>query len=376
MDLSRFMDIFMPLYQGGKEDFIMASHVERLKESKCFISAGDELNCTYCHVAHKSFREVDKQVFIRQCISCHNGDGKVCTAPEKNRLEKDDYCITCHMEVSLTRDIPHVRIHDHKIAIPPTPEELASERRFMGLISVNNPGTDDLSMAKGYLLEYEAYNPKGIYLDSAYKYLRKAGWLDEPENLNAVVNYYYLRKDHLAIAGLVELNGISNLLNHILVNKEYSNYDAWTAYRIGQALEAQGNIDQAVKFYEKAVELATYNLEFRNKLGSILVARKDLGRAQEIFEFILSEYPLYASAHVNYGYTVLLLGDLEKAEKHYDFALSLDPDQVQALLNKAGLCFLRNERDQGMFYIERVLTLEPDNPQANLVKERFNQAIR
>ena len=162
------------------------------------------------------------------------------------------------------------------------------------------------------------------------------------------------------------------MLTDILVNQEYSNYDAWAAYRIGQAYESTGDINSAHKYYHKATSLAKYNLEFQNKLGSTQVMLQQMDDAKRTFEFIISENPLFSSAHVNYGYTLLLLGSVDEAEYHYDVALSQDPDHVQALLNKAGICFLRKDMDRGKKYIDRVLSIEPDNEQANLIKQRLN----
>jgi tetratricopeptide (TPR) repeat protein len=287
-------------------------------------------------------------------------------------MQENNHCIVCHMPESNTRDIPHVTIHDHKIAIPPTQEQLNSERKFLGLVSVNNPDTDSLSIAKGYLLEYESYHSDEMYLDSAYHYLHLAGWLNENDNRNAIVNYYFLKEDYEAIVKIVEEIGSDKMLSEILVNQEYSNIDAWTAYRIGQAFESTGEIVLANKFYQRATALAKYNLEFQNKLGSTQVMLQQLDEAKKTFEFIISENPLFASAHVNYGYTLLMLRSIEQAEYHYDIALNLDPDQVQALLNKAGICFLMNKPELGEQYIDRVLLLEPDNEQAIMIKQRLN----
>lgn len=372
MDLSKVMDVFMPRFTGGKEDFIMASHVERLKESKCYIASGDKLNCRYCHAPHISHREVDKNIYTNKCTNCHNKQSTTCSAAEGLRNQTNNNCIACHMVESDSRDIPHVRIHDHKIATPPTQEQLVSERKFLGLVSVNNPDTDSLSIAKGYLLEYESYHLDEMYLDSAYHYLQLADWLNKNENRKTVINYYFLKENYEAIIKIVEEIGSEKMLSDILVNQEYSNIDAWTAYRIGKAFESTGDIILANKYYLRATSLAKYNLEFQNKLGSTQVMLQQLNDAKRTFEFIISENPLYSSAHVNYGYTLLLLGFIEEAEYHYDIALNLDPDQVQALLNKASICFLKKDLEQGEKYIERVLLLEPDHEQARMIKQRLN----
>ena len=37
MRLSDVMDIYMPVYKGNEDAHIMASHAERMKQSRCFI---------------------------------------------------------------------------------------------------------------------------------------------------------------------------------------------------------------------------------------------------------------------------------------------------------------------------------------------------
>lgn len=45
MALTKVMDIFMPVFEGGTDDLIMASHVERMMDSRCYIESNAELSC-------------------------------------------------------------------------------------------------------------------------------------------------------------------------------------------------------------------------------------------------------------------------------------------------------------------------------------------
>ena len=42
MTLSDIETIFLPKYEGDNEDFIMASHADRLKQSQCFIKSEEK----------------------------------------------------------------------------------------------------------------------------------------------------------------------------------------------------------------------------------------------------------------------------------------------------------------------------------------------
>ena len=62
-------------------------------------------------------------------MDCHN----VCS-DEENISD----CFVCHMPKTSSIDIPHVSISDHKISIPKVISKLNSEKKFIGLVSINN----------------------------------------------------------------------------------------------------------------------------------------------------------------------------------------------------------------------------------------------
>ena len=73
MKLSDVMYVFMPQYKGSEKEFIMASHVERLKMSKCYLNTHENkeqkngISCISCHNPHISVRFTDKEVFNNTC---------------------------------------------------------------------------------------------------------------------------------------------------------------------------------------------------------------------------------------------------------------------------------------------------------------------
>ncbi len=373
MRLDDVMDIFMPLFEGGKEDFIMASHYERMVQSRCYRESGDGFTCIDCHNPHVTRQETPDRKYNAVCARCHSSGGSVCTLAPEERARQDNSCVRCHMPSGPSRDIPHVTTHDHRIARPQTPEEINAPRVFKGLVSVNNPATDPLTMARGYLLEYESYHPDPSYLDSAASYLGKAAGEDHPFYFNALVNHHFLKKDDGATVALVERTGIARVLDSLLTETEYSNYDAWTAYRIGQAYENSGNLLVAGYFYEKAVDLAPYILEFRDKHGSLLALTGKYQEATEIFEFILREDPGHVPALVNLGYLQVRRGRLEKGEQLYREALQLDPDHLQALLNLAASLAGRGQAGEANAILEHALQLDPGNMPARELRTRIAQ---
>jgi Tfp pilus assembly protein PilF len=181
-----------------------------------------------------------------------------------------------------------------------------------------------------------------------------------------------MKKDYPSIIDIVEKIGNTTVLAKYLTEKDYTNYDAWTAYRIGQSYESSGNLMIAKYFYKKAIDLAKYNLDFQNKYGTLLSEEGAFTNAKKVFDFILSEYPNHVSAHVNLGYVYSRMGNIGEAKKEYEKALSLNPDNIQALLNMSGICMFRDEKAEARGYVDRILKLKPENKKAQLLRSKIN----
>ena len=97
----------------------------------------------------------------------------------------------------------------------------------------------------------------------------------------------------------------------------------------------QNYVNEAVLFYQKSVQLAPYNLEFRNKYGISLFSQGNILFAKDEFEFIISEDNNFVSAYANLGYVYFLLGEHKKSSMYYNYALLLDPNHEKTLINNS-----------------------------------------
>ncbi len=370
MTLTSVMDIFMPVYEGGNDDFIMASHYERMVQSQCYIRSKGGFSCIGCHDPHISHLNTPKKSFNRICHKCHNVPAKLCTEKREVRKQLNDDCTTCHMPLSFTRDIPHVRIHDHKIAVPGS-NKSPGPRSIKGLVSVNNPYTDNLTKARGYIREFETYQPVPKYLDSAQMFLDRVDNKEDDYYFNAVINYYFLKSDFSQIANWVNAKGIRFVIDSLINKQDYSNYDAWTAYRIGQAYENTGDRLISGYFYKQAVSLAPFNLEFQNKYGSGLVSHGKYQEAIKVYEFIVKEDPNYTAAWANLSTVMLQMNRLQEAKQYAGEALRLNPDHLQALINLAGIYLYEGNDEKFRQTLAKINSLDPDNPQVKEITKRL-----
>lgn len=356
--LTTVMDIFLPVFVGGTEDLIMASHVERMMESRCFVGSGGQLSCLQCHNPHFTVKETPRSRFNNTCMGCHTVPGqKECTLDEPLRMLNNNDCALCHMPVRKSRDIPHVMITDHKIINPAREDK--RPRAFKGLKAINNPAIDPFTKGLGYLREYETYHANPAYLDSAARLLRPAPKKTDTAYLMAYVQYFFLRNEHKNVIRLVERNGGPAMVKGLLSRQSYDNLHAWTAYRIGQSYENDGRRPEALMFFEKSVQLAPYLLDFSNRYGSLLAQEQRFVEAEQVFRKIITENPLNDMAHVNLGWCLQQQGRLFAAHESYYRALQLNPDNLQALLNLAGYHLTTGMPRLARPLLLRALKLEP-----------------
>lgn len=354
MKLSEVMNVFMPGYQGGEDKMIMASHVERMKRSECYVNSG-KMSCITCHNPHVSVKFTPNSQYINACNSCHSGaDDVLCSETEQQRMLKDNNCITCHMPKNGSIDIPHVAVTDHYIRKRPVAKRETDEiTAFLGIVCYNNDSVDAITNARGFMEFYERYNPNKGLLDSALSYLDKDKEREAGEKQN---------RDYIRIYFL--LNNYNKVIEYVQTLKPEQLNDAWAAYRIGEAYTQTGKPAEAAPWYERAVAIWPYALDFQNKYGSCLLAMNNMPEAKKAFQFIIDENPKYATAHTNLGFIYMQEGNNAMAYDHLSKALLYEPDNKQALINMA--VWYHNNRLDNMAKktLLHLVKKYPDNEQA------------
>lgn len=385
MRLSDYMTVFLPRYKDEDDKFIMASHADRLKQSKCFIKSfkpeGDSsslrpyrnsLTCVTCHNPHVSVKVTGKEVFNNACKNCHGGTNQtLCQEKQEIRTKNQDNCVGCHMPKSGSIDIPHVTVHDHFIRKPIKKEEIEKLKEFIGLYAINEKNPSDAVKAKAYIQHYDKFDYNSVFLDSAKKYLSDKTLNDVKQNFEALIHLYFIKQDFAKILILVNQIDKEIVLNKLLTKKSWDNSNAWTLYRIGDAYNNTGNLPDAYRFYKKATELVPYNLEFKNKLGTSLMAQNKVPEAILIFSTILKENPKFVQALSNLGYANLLAGNISEAETLYNTALNLDPDYEPLLMNISGFYIYKKKYKEAQQLLNQILKKNPANQQAKQVLDQL-----
>ena len=377
--LSNYISVFLPKYTNSNTEFIMASHADRLKQSACFIKSYEKIQnknilkpykeamtCITCHNPHVSVRETNANVFNDACLSCHNtkteNENTKLKLQNAHKLFKKNTwsnCVSCHMPVSGSSDIPHVTVHDHYIRKPITVEEKNKIKTFIGLFAINEKKPDSLTIAKAYINQYDKFDTKNNYLDSALNYLSNSKEFEK--NRYALIQLYFIRKDFNAIITCVNKLGEARCLNELFIKKTYDNTDAWTCYRIAESYYYKNQLTKALIWFKRAIELAPYHLDFRNKYGTTLASSNQLSEAETQFNFILKENRKYVSAYSNLGYIKLLQGKESDALLLYKKGESIDPDNELLLLNLSAYYLYKHENKIAKKYLQHLHKLYPKN---------------
>ena len=342
MPLTEVMDVYLPKHKDN-ESFIMASHVDRLKESACFKSA--EMTCITCHDPHKSVTTLSATYFDNKCMQCH----EVC------KEEETQNCTSCHMPKSSSTDIMHVAITDHKIGIHNGVE--TKKGAFRGLVAINNTNPTNLSKAKAYLKHYESFDANPTYLDSAFYFLQKS-----VPYFTAYVQYFYLKKEHKELMNFVLSNEVDST--------KYRNADLAMAYsRMGEVFAANSMSSAAGKYFEKATKLMPFVIDYKIKQGAFLLQQKQLKSSKVVFETALELNPTFKEIHLNLGYISLLERDFEKADLYLKQALALDPDYVLAYENLVLLAQMQNKIEQAKAYLNKILEIAPNHKAKQILQK-------
>lgn len=386
--LSDYISVFLPKYKNADEDFIMASHADRLKQSACFIKSyqniGDKnalkpykgaMTCLTCHNPHVSVKQTNKNTFNDACLSCHNASMNLIPNGEikqkiKNHLLKKTNCVSCHMPVSGSTDIPHVSVHDHYIRKPITQQEKNKIKTFVGLFSINEKNPDALTRAKAYINQYDKFDQQVSYLDSALSLLKSRKELRK--NSHALLHIFFIKQEYKTIISLVNELGEKYCFDSLFTKLSYDNNDAWAAYRIGEAYYQTNSLQAAIKWLKKSILLAPYQLDFRNKLASALARNNNLNEAVSHYNFIINENPNYLAAYTNLGFIKLQQGFPKEAYALYCNAQKLDPDNEALLLNLVGYYLYTKDNTSAKKYLKQIITKNPANQKAKLIWQQIN----
>jgi tetratricopeptide (TPR) repeat protein len=109
-DLSNYIRYFVFADHPQQPGLGAVSQFEALAQSVCKKKSGDAMSCTSCHDPHVEPSAAERVSYYRgKCLACHGA-----TFGATHRTGQSD-CTACHMPSSLSTDVAHTEVTDHRI---------------------------------------------------------------------------------------------------------------------------------------------------------------------------------------------------------------------------------------------------------------------
>jgi arylsulfatase A-like enzyme/tetratricopeptide (TPR) repeat protein len=134
---------------------------------------------------------------------------------------------------------------------------------------------------------------------------------------------------------------------------------------LGLVFFAEGQVEQAIAHYEKAISFNPHMPRPYRLLGSAYLKLNRLDKAIAYCKMALEIDPDFPEAHGDIGYALSKVGKLDEAIQHYNRALELRPDKDTVVLihdSLAKLLVQQKKFDEAIVHWSEGLRLNPDQP--------------
>src|SRR5579863_341891 len=264
---------------------------EALAQSVCKKKSGDAMSCTSCHDPHYQPSAEERVSYYRgKCLACHGAKfGSTHHAAQTD-------CTSCHMPSSLSKDIAHTEVTDHRIL------------RRAGL---SPPVLEPV-------LEDETFGPA---LPSLIRFPDAKKTSEDARDL-ALAWVSLAGNDSGAAA-----NETERLLRAAI---KTSPDDPALLSALGYSAQKKGNVDDALEFYQKALALDPTLIEAATNLGVIEARSGHLSDALRLWEDAFQRAPGQSRIGMDIARVFCVAGQVDKARDSVQRVLEFNPDLPEA----------------------------------------------
>ncbi len=284
-DLSDYVRYFV--FAEQQRGLGAVSQVEALATSVCKKKSRDAMSCTSCHDPHYEPSAAERVGYYRRkCLGCHGAEFGT-----KHHADKPD-CAGCHMPASLSTDVAHTEVTDHRILRrPPISPQL--------LLDVNS----------------QTALPRLVRFPNAQK------TEDDPRDLA-------LAWESLVNGGMTAAaTETERLLRSAL---EKSPDDPALLSALGYAAQKKGDTDHAREFYEKALGIDPTLIDAATNLGVIEAKRGHVREAVRLWKDAFQRAPGQSNIGMNIARVLCYTGQSGSARDYVLRVLEFNPDLPEA----------------------------------------------
>jgi len=143
------------------------------------------------------------------------------------------------------------------------------------------------------------------------------------------------------------------------LEKTSDNYVAHN--NLGEALDNQGQIEDAANHYRQALRINPYYMEAQNNLGQVLFRQGKINDAIIHLRKALKLNPNIPEIHINLGLALCKQGRIDEAIHHFLEAIKLNPNLTGPNLYAANAFYVRGKMDEAIMYYQKALKQTPDS---------------
>jgi tetratricopeptide (TPR) repeat protein len=130
---------------------------------------------------------------------------------------------------------------------------------------------------------------------------------------------------------------------------------------LGLVLLQKGHVEEAIRYYKKAIQVNpdSYNAEYN--LGNALLQRGQVEEAITHYKRAIEINPDYVDAHDNLGNALFQTGRAEEAIIHYKKAIELNPNSSKAEYNLGDAFFQMGQMEEAIAHYKRAIQINPNS---------------
>ncbi|MDP2940627.1 MAG: tetratricopeptide repeat protein, partial [Candidatus Omnitrophota bacterium] len=132
-------------------------------------------------------------------------------------------------------------------------------------------------------------------------------------------------------------------------------------YNLGVVYYAQGNLSEAIKYYQKAIELDPNLAQAYINLGAAYTEQGDLSEAVKFLQKAIEIAPrFYPQAYMNLGLVYKHQDNLSDAIKYLQKAIEIDPNYAEAYYNLGWVYDSQSNFAEAIKYYQKAIELDPN----------------
>jgi protein O-GlcNAc transferase len=167
--------------------------------------------------------------------------------------------------------------------------------------------------------------------------------------------------------GNVQISGyLHGITNNSVLNEKIDNpqYTAQEALQKGISSHQSGQLDEAIFWYQKSLEIKPGNVIALSNVGFALQTKGKLDEAALCYQKAIAIKPDYTDAHYNLGNTFQKQGKLEEAVTSYQTAIATKPGYAEAHSNLGNVLKEQGRLEEAVAGLQKAIAIKPDYVEA------------